>query len=120
MAAASCLGPRTDKVQTARHVLANCASPSTRSLKRAKAPVSFAYVPATNRSSDLNSFRIGEWRGAITIPIELSPLGYRISLGSRLVRRSTAGMISEDADINTAVRAFAINDIENLVGMNDR
>jgi len=29
-------------------------------------------------------------------------------------------MLSEDADINAAVKAFAINDIENLVGMDDR
>ena len=55
-----------------------------------------------------------------TYRVEIRGLSYRISLGGRLVRRSAAGMLSEDADINAAVRAFAINDIENLVGMNDR
>ena len=55
-----------------------------------------------------------------TYRVEIRGLGYRISLGGRLVRRSAAGMLSEDADINAAIRTFAINDIENLVGMNDR
>lgn len=49
--------------------------------------------------------------------VEIRGLAYRISLGRRLVRRSAAGMLSEDADINAAVTAFAINDIEHLVGI---
>jgi len=52
--------------------------------------------------------------------VDIRGLGYRISLGGRLVRRSAAGMLSEDADINAAIRMFAINDIENLVEMTHR
>jgi hypothetical protein len=55
-----------------------------------------------------------------TYCIEIRGLGYRITLGDRMVRRSAAGMLSEDADVNAVIRSFAINDIENLVGMNDR
>ena len=55
-----------------------------------------------------------------TYRVDVRGLAYRISLGGRLVRRGAAGMLSEDADINAVIKAFAINDIENLVGMDDR
>ena len=52
-----------------------------------------------------------------TYRVEIRGLAYRISLGRRLVRRSSAGMLSEDADISEAVAAFAVSDIEHLVGI---
>ena len=98
--------------------------------------VTIAYVPAIDRSSDFggnkhgdimkpsntrNSFRYRRMAGSHhhTYSVEIRGLGYRISLGGRLLRRSAAGMLSEDADINAVVRSFAISDIENLVGMRD-
>jgi hypothetical protein len=55
-----------------------------------------------------------------TYRVDIRGLAYRISLGGHLVRRGAAGMLSEDADIKAVIKAFAINDIENLVGINDR
>lgn len=54
-----------------------------------------------------------------TYRVDIRGLAYRISLRGRLVRGGAAGMLSEDADINAVIKAFAINDIENLVGMDD-
>ena len=73
-------------------------------------------------SNARSSFRYRRAAGSRhhTYRVEIRGLAYRISLGGRLMRGGAAGMLSEDADINAAVKAFAISDIENLVGMDDR
>ena len=50
-----------------------------------------------------------------TYRVDIRGLTYSIRRGGRLVCRGTTGMLSEDEDVTEAVKAFAINDIKNLM-----
>ncbi len=54
-----------------------------------------------------------------TYGVEVSGLGYSIKLDGHLMRTGSAGILSEDANPKSVIKAFAINDIENLVGMTE-
>ena len=50
-----------------------------------------------------------------TYRVDIRGLTFSIRRGGRLVCRGTTGMLSEDEDVTEAVKAFAINDIKNLM-----
>ena len=54
-----------------------------------------------------------------TYGVEVRGLGYSIKLDGRLMKTGSSGILSEDANPKSVLKVFAINDIENLVGMTE-